>query len=171
MAIILPYKDKYPKIAPTAFIAENAVIIGDVEIGAEASIWFNCVLRGDVNYIRVGEGSNIQDGTIVHVNRHEGPTIIGRGVTVGHSALLHACRLEDYSFIGMGAKVIDYVTVKTNAMVGAGSLVPPKKVVNTGELWTGVPAKLHRLLTQDEINFIKTSEQNYKNLAFEYLNA
>ncbi|MBA8667009.1 gamma carbonic anhydrase family protein [Holosporaceae bacterium 'Namur'] len=171
MAIILPYKDKYPKIAPNAFIAENAVIIGDVEIGAEASIWFNCVLRGDVNYIRVGEGSNIQDGTIVHVNRREGPAIIGKGVTVGHSALLHACRLEDYSFIGMGAKVIDYVTVKTNAMVGAGSLVPPKKVVNTGELWTGVPAKLHRLLTQDEINFIKTSEQNYKNLAFEYLNA
>jgi carbonic anhydrase/acetyltransferase-like protein (isoleucine patch superfamily) len=168
MPIILPYKDKYPKIADDAFIAENAVIIGDVEIGSKASIWYGCVVRGDVNYIRIGEGTNIQDGTIIHVHRNNGPTIIGKGVTVGHLALLHACILEDYSFIGMGAKIIDYCVVKTNAMVGAGSLLSPNKIVNSGELWMGVPAKFARLLTEKEIEHIKTSEQNYKVLASEY---
>ncbi len=169
MPIILPFNGKYPKISEDAFIAENAVVIGDVEIASQASIWYGCIIRADVNYIRVGRGTNIQDATVIHVNRHGGPTIIGEGVTVGHSALLHACRLEDYSFIGMGAKVIDYSVVKSNAMVGAGSLIPPKKVINSGELWVGVPAKFHRLLSEEEINHIKTSEQNYKILAFEYL--
>lgn len=170
MALILPYKGKYPKIAPDAFIADNAVIIGDVEIASQANIWFGCILRGDVNYIKVGEGTNIQDATVIHVNLNDGPTIIGAGVTVDHSAILHACHLEDYCFVGMGAKVIDYSIIKTHAMVGAGSLIAPKKVVNSGELWTGVPAKFHRQLTQDEIIFIKISQQNYINLSKEYIN-
>jgi len=168
MAIILPYKDKHPKIDKTAFVAENAVIIGDVEIGPNASVWFGCVIRGDVNYIRIGEGSNIQDATTIHVNRKDGPTIIGKGVTVGHKVLLHACILEDYSFIGMGAQIIDYALVKIHAMVAAGSLITPKKVVETGELWAGVPAKFFRKLTDEEINYIATSERNYINLANEY---
>ncbi len=168
MAIILPYKGKIPKIDPTAFIAENAIIIGDVEIGANASIWFGCVVRADVNYVKIGEGTNIQDGTIIHVHRKNGPTIIGKGVTVGHMALLHACTLQDYSFVGMGAKIIDYTTIQTNAMVAAGAVLAPNKVVKSGELWAGIPAKLMRQMTQEEIDYIKISESNYIKLAQEY---
>lgn len=168
MPIILPYKGKTPKIDPSAYIADNAVVIGDVEIGANASIWFGCVVRGDVNYIRIGEGTNVQDGTVIHVHRNQGPTIIGKGVTIGHMALLHACTLEDYSFVGMGAKIIDYSTVKTNAMVAAGGVLAPRKVVETGQLWAGVPAKYFRDMNQDELDWIKISEQNYIKLAGEY---
>ena len=170
MAIILPYKGKLPKIDPTAYIADNAVIIGDVEIGANASIWFGCVLRGDVNYIKIGDGTNIQDGTIVHVHRKDGPTIVGKGVTIGHMALLHACKLHDYSFIGMGAKIIDYTEVETNAMVAAGAVLSPRKVVKAGELWAGIPAKFLRKMTQEELDYIKISESNYIKLASEYRN-
>ncbi len=169
MAIILPYKGKYPKIADDAFIAANAVIIGDVEIKSGASIWYNCVVRGDVHHIKIGEKTNIQDGTIIHVHRKDGPTIIGRGVTVGHLALLHACTLEDYSFVGMGAKVIDYARVEMHAMVAAGSLIAPRKVVKKGELWAGIPAKFLRPMTQEEIDYIPVSEANYYKLATEYL--
>jgi carbonic anhydrase/acetyltransferase-like protein (isoleucine patch superfamily) len=129
MALILPHKGVFPKIDPTAFIAENAVIIGDVEIGAESNIWYSCVLRGDVCHIRVGKRTNIQDGTIIHVNHIEGPTIVGDGVTVGHQALLHACHLQDHCFIGMGAKVLDYSTVETHAMVAAGAMITQNKCV------------------------------------------
>ena len=169
MAIILPYKGKLPKIDSTAFIAENAVIIGDVEIGANVGIWYGCIVRGDVNSIKIGEGTNIQDGTIIHVNRKDGPTIIGKGITVGHMALLHACTLHDHSFVGMGAKVIDYTTVETHAMVAAGAVLSPRKTVKSGELWAGVPAKLMRQMTQEEIDYIKISESNYIKLAKEYL--
>jgi carbonic anhydrase/acetyltransferase-like protein (isoleucine patch superfamily) len=99
MAIISPYKNKMPKIASDAFIAQNAVIIGDVEIGSKSSVWYNCVIRGDVNYIRIGDETNIQDGTIIHVGTNNGPTIIGSGVTIGHKALIHACKIYDNSFI------------------------------------------------------------------------
>lgn len=168
MAIILPYNGKYPKIADDAFIAKNAVIIGDVEIGSKANIWYGCVVRGDVNHIRIGEGTNIQDGTIVHVNRDNGPTIIGKGVTIGHMALLHACHLHDYSFVGMGAKVIDFAVVETNAMVAAGSLIAPHKKVLSKQLWAGVPAKFFREMSQEEIDYIKISEANYIKLAHEH---
>jgi carbonic anhydrase/acetyltransferase-like protein (isoleucine patch superfamily) len=168
MAIILPYKGKTPKIHDDAFIADNAVVIGDVEIEKNASIWFGCVVRGDVNYIRIGEGTNIQDGTIIHVHRHGGPTVIGKGVTVGHMALLHACTLEDYSFIGMGAKVIDYTTVETEGMVAAGAVLAPRKVVKSKQLWAGVPAKYFRDMTKDELDWIRISEKNYIELAKEY---
>lgn len=169
MPTILPYKGKYPKIAEDAFIAANAVIIGDVEIGSKASIWYGCVVRGDVNHIRIGEGTNIQDGTIIHVNRNDGPTIIGKGVTVGHLALLHACILHDHSFVGMGSKVIDNAVVETNGMVAAGALISPKKVVGRNQLWAGVPAKFFRELSQEEIDYIKISESNYIKLATEHL--
>lgn len=165
MAIILPYNGRYPQIADSAFIAQNAVIIGDVTIGDNASIWYNCVLRGDIEKIVVGDNTNIQDGTIVHVNREKGPTIIGSNVTVGHLALLHACILEDYSFVGMGAKIIDYATVREFAMVAAGSLVTPNKVVPSRELWSGAPARFMRALSDDDINKIKQSALNYVELA------
>ena len=169
MATILPYKNKSPKIASDAFVAENAVIIGDVEIGSQTSVWYGCVIRGDVNYIRIGEGTNIQDGTIIHVNRNNGPTVIGKNVTVGHKVLLHACVLEDSSFVGMGAKVMDFAHVHTNSMVGAGALVTPGKIVSEGELWKGVPAQFSRKLKDEEIEHINISASNYINLGSEYL--
>lgn len=169
MALILPYNNKYPKIANDAFIAPNAVIIGDVEIGSKASIWYGCVIRGDVNHIRVGKNTNIQDGTIIHVSRYEGPTLIGEGVTVGHQALLHACIVEDNAFIGMAAQIIDNAHVESFAMVAAGSMIAPQKKVRKGELWAGVPGKFMRLLTQKEMDYIKTSEENYMKLAQEHI--
>jgi gamma-carbonic anhydrase len=169
MPVILPYKGKYPKIAEDAFIAANAVIIGDVEIGSKASIWYGCVVRGDVHHIRIGDGTNIQDGTVIHVNRNDGPTIIGKGVTVGHMALLHACILEDHCFVGMGSKVIDNAVVKTHGMVAAGALISPNKIVESKQLWAGVPGKFFRELSQDEIAYIKISEDNYIKLASEHL--
>jgi carbonic anhydrase/acetyltransferase-like protein (isoleucine patch superfamily) len=169
MALILPYKGKMPKIAPDAFIAENAVIIGDVEIGSESSVWYGCIIRGDVNYIRIGNRTNIQDGTVIHVHRKQGPTIIGNGITIGHQVLLHACTLEDSCFIGMAAQVIDYAVVKQYSMVAASALVTPRKIVPSKELWAGSPAKLLRNLSAEEIDHIKVSEDNYVKLAKEYM--
>jgi carbonic anhydrase/acetyltransferase-like protein (isoleucine patch superfamily) len=169
MPIILPYEDKFPQIAEDAFIADNAVIIGDVVIGSQSSIWYNCVVRGDVNYIRIGKRTNIQDGTIIHVHRNNGPTIIGDDVTIGHKALLHACVIEDLSFIGMGAQVIDYATVKSKAMVAASALISPNKTIPSGDLWGGIPAKYMRKLTDEELDHISISAQNYVELALKYL--
>lgn len=169
MPLILPYNGVYPQIAPDAFIAQNAVIIGNVEIGSNASIWYGCVLRGDVNYIKVGIGSNIQDNTVIHVSRYNGPTIIGNGVTIGHSALIHAAICEDHSFIGMGSKMLDNSVVKTHGMLAAGALLAPNKIVATGEIWAGTPAKFFRKLSQEEKDYIKTSEDNYIKLGQEYL--
>lgn len=170
MAIILPYRDKFPKIAEDAFIAPNSIIIGDVEIGSKSSIWYNCVIRGDVNYIRIGSKTNIQDGTIVHVGTNDGPTVIGNGVTIGHKALIHACTLCDHSFIGMSATIMDYATVKSYSMVAAGALVSPKKIVEENELWAGVPAKFMRILTEAEKNYISISKNRYVNLGQEHKN-
>ena len=168
MAVILPYKNQFPKIAKDAFIAENAVIIGDVEIDSKSSIWYNCVVRGDVNYIRIGKETNIQDGTIIHVGTNNGPTIIGDGVTIGHKALIHACTICDYSFIGMNSTIMDRAQIKSYSMVAAGALVTNSKIVEINELWAGVPAKFLRQLKKDEIEYINISKDRYVNLAKEY---
>ena len=157
-----------PKIAPDAFIAPNAVIIGDVEIGSKTNVWFNCVIRGDVNTIRIGERTNIQDGTIIHVTRKTGPTKIGSGVTIGHMVLLHACTLEDNSFIGMQSTIMDGAIVESGGMVAAGAIVTPGKRIPSGQIWAGNPAKYFRDLKPAEAEFIKTSENNYVMLAEEY---
>jgi carbonic anhydrase/acetyltransferase-like protein (isoleucine patch superfamily) len=172
-ALIKPHENITPRIAPDAFIAETAVVIGDVEIGAAASIWYGCVLRGDSNSIKVGARTNIQDGTVIHVNHErEGAagtrTTIGSDVTVGHMALLHACTLEDGSFVGMKACVMDGVVVESGAMVAAGALVTPGKRVKKGELWAGSPAKLMRPLTEKEIAYFTYSAQHYADLAASY---
>lgn len=166
---ILPYKSTYPTIAQDSFVAPSADIIGDVVIGNETGIWFGCVLRGDVAEIRVGNRTNIQDGTIVHVTRRGHPTLIGNGVTIGHKAMLHACNLKDHCFIGMSATLMDDVVVETHAMVAAGALVTPGKTIKTGQIWAGNPAKHFRDLTEDEINHIHTSEENYVKHVHEYL--
>lgn len=163
------YKGISPKIAKDAFVAPSADIIGDVEIGSESSIWFNCVLRGDVAEIRIGKRTNIQDGTVIHVTRNGHPTIIGDGVTVGHNAMLHACKLESGSFVGMGATIMDNVIVQSGAMVAAGALVTPGKTVKSGQIWAGNPAKYFRDLTEEEAAFISISEKNYAIHAREYL--
>ncbi len=167
-AIILPYKGIYPTIHPDAWIAPGAAIIGDVHIGAESNVWFGCVIRGDVNTIRIGERTNIQDGTVIHVTRETGPTTIGSGITIGHSVLLHACTLQDDCFIGMHATVMDHAVVESGAMVAACANVTYNKTIPTGQLWAGNPAKYFRDLKPEEAAFIPKSAQNYIELAKEY---
>ncbi|MBV6632717.1 MAG: gamma carbonic anhydrase family protein [Alphaproteobacteria bacterium] len=168
-ATILPYQGVWPKISKDAFIASTATIIGDVEIGPGSSIWYGCVLRGDVNVIRVGENTNIQDGTVVHVSSTTQGTYIGDNITIGHMALIHACTLEDGCFIGMKACVMDDAKVSSGAMIGAGALVTPGKQVPSGELWLGSPAKKARDLTKDERDYLVESPAHYARLAVTYL--
>ena len=166
--VILPYQGRIPRIADDAFVAHGAVIVGDVEIGRQSSVWFNCVLRGDLNVIRVGARTNIQDGTVVHIDSREFSTTIGDDVTIGHLALIHACTLEDGCFVGMGATVMDGVVVETGAMVAAGALVTPGKRVPSGELWGGRPARRMRALTDEDTALFAEIVDGYVRLAANY---
>jgi carbonic anhydrase/acetyltransferase-like protein (isoleucine patch superfamily) len=158
---IITYKGTTPKIDPTVFIAEGVHIIGDVEIGRDSSVWFNTVIRGDVNFIRIGERTNIQDNTVIHVTNKRFPTHIGSNVTIGHSAVIHACTINDYSLIGMGAVVLDDARIGPYSLVAAGAVVTMGMVVPEGMLVAGVPAKIIRPLTADERTFLEQSAQNY----------
>ena len=167
--MIRPWQGVWPKIHPDAFVAENAVIIGDVEIGAGSSIWYNVVLCGDVDKIIIGEGTNIQDCTVVHVSRVEGgSTIIGNNITIGHMALIHACTLEDGCFIGMKACVMDRAVVAAGSMIGAGALLTAGKTTAPGELWLGSPAKAVRALNDGEQAMLMKSPRDYAILAQQY---
>ena len=176
MPVILPYRGILPTIAPDAFIADTAVIIGDVEIGAGSSIWFGCVLRGDVNHIRIGARTNVQDGTIIHVSHHSPynkvghPTLIGEEVTVGHGTIIHACTIGDRCLIGMGACILDGAQVMNHGFVGAGAIIGPGKVVGEGELWLGNPGRFVRRLGDKEIESLLYSAQHYVRLKDQYLN-
>lgn len=150
-----------PQISNTAFIAASAVVSGAVRIGDDCSIWHNVTLRGDANYITIGAGTNIQDNSVVHIDSAIYPTIIGAHVTIGHSAIIHACTLGDYSFVGMGAIVMDGAIIEPHAMVAAGAMVTPGKRVPSGELWAGRPAKKMRDLSDDEQKGLKTSALRY----------
>jgi carbonic anhydrase/acetyltransferase-like protein (isoleucine patch superfamily) len=165
---ILPWKGVRPIVAADAFIAPTATLIGDLVIGARSSVWFNVVLRGDVNYIRIGARTNIQDGTIVHVATNDGPTLIGDDVLIGHAAIIHGCTLEDGCFVGMAATVMDDAVVETGAMVAAGALVTPGKRVKRGQLWAGSPAKFMRDLTEAEVAQMKVQTARYADLADAY---
>lgn len=171
MPLILPYNGVLPRIHPTAFIAENAVVIGDVEIGPESSIWYGCVVRGDVNVIRIGARTNIQDATVIHVAAKGQGTFIGDDITVGHMAVLHACTLESGCFIGMKACVMDGCHVESKAMAAAGALITPGKRVGAGELWAGSPAKPSRPLRDAEIAYFPESARHYAALAAQYRDA
>jgi len=166
--LILPFKGTLPTIDPECFVAPNATIIGDVVMGKGTNVWFGCVIRGDVHEIRIGERTNIQDGTIVHVTSGKFGTYIGSDITIGHGAVLHACTLEDGCFIGMGATILDGVVVESGAMVAAGAVVTPGKRVKKGELWAGNPAKLLRELKPEDVAFFPKSAENYVNLANQY---
>jgi len=168
---IRPYLDKTPILGERSYIDPAATVIGDVILDEDASIWPGTVVRGDVNFIRVGARTNIQDGTVVHVS-HDGPhaklggfaTVIGADVTIGHKAIIHACKIEDAVLIGMGAVVLDGAVVKKHGFVGAGALVAPGKIVGEGELWLGNPAKKVRMLSDAEIEALYYSAQHYVRL-------
>lgn len=165
---ILSVRGGTPKIDDSAFIASTAVIIGDVEIGANSNIWYHCVLRGDIHEIRIGKDTNIQDGTVVHVARNRFGTYIGDGVTIGHMALIHACTLEDGSMVGMHATVMDGAVVEAGALVAAGALVTPGKRVKAGEMWGGSPARFIRKVSESDIAMINRIAPGYVELSAEY---
>jgi gamma-carbonic anhydrase len=164
----LPYREHRPRVAPDAFVAPGAVLIGDVEIGALASVWFGCVVRGDVCHVRIGARTNFQDGSIIHVSRAGLATLIGVEVTVGHGCIVHACTLEDRSFVGMGSVILDGARIDSEGMLGAGSLLPPGKRIGARELWLGRPARLVRTLRDDELADNAERNQHYVELAAEY---
>jgi carbonic anhydrase/acetyltransferase-like protein (isoleucine patch superfamily) len=163
------FEGKSPKIAPDAWIAPSAAVIGDVTIGAQSGIWFQCVLRGDTNFIRIGARANIQDGTIIHVNAGREATIIGDDVTVGHSALIHACTLEKRAFVGMHATVLDGAVIEEGGMLAAGALLTPGKRIGRNELWAGSPAKLWRIMDAEERAQFDWTATHYVELAQRYL--
>jgi carbonic anhydrase/acetyltransferase-like protein (isoleucine patch superfamily) len=165
---LLRWRGNTPRVDASAFVAPGAHLIGDVEIGAGSSIWFGCVLRGDVYGLRVGARSNLQDNTIVHVVSGGPGTTIGDDVTIGHGCILHACRIEDRGFVGMGSIVLDEACVESDAMLGAGALLTAGKIVPSGELWAGRPARRVRELSPAEIELIRESADRYARLAQEY---
>lgn len=168
---IISFRGHTPEISNSAFIAPTASIIGDVKIGAGSGIWYNCVLRGDMNEIRIGENSNVQDGTIIHVASLGQGTYIGSRVSIGHLALIHACTIEDGAMIGMQATVMDGALIEAGALVAAGSLVPPGKRVLKGQMWAGTPAKYIRDVRQSDQGMIDYIWPVYRDLAGEYIDS
>ena len=158
------FLDKEPKIHETAFVAESAIVIGDVEIGAESSIWFGSIVRGDVNFIRIGARTNVQDGSIIHVSSRTHSTVLEDEITVGHRATLHGCYIESGCLIGIGTIVLDGARVGKNSLVAAGSLVTPDTEIPPGSLVMGSPAKVKRQLTEKEIYNLPRFWQNYTEL-------
>jgi gamma-carbonic anhydrase len=170
MSILITYQGKRPLVAETAFVATGCQIIGDVEIGDGSSIWYNCVLRGDVNRIRIGARSNIQDGTVIHVDSPKGPgpglpTIIGDDVLIGHMVMLHGSILQDRAFVGLGSIVMDGCTIESDGMLAAGSMLTPGKIIRSGELWMGRPAKKLRDMSAEEIAGNRLGAAHYVQLA------
>ncbi|MEM8865697.1 MAG: gamma carbonic anhydrase family protein [Planctomycetota bacterium] len=161
MATLLPYRGIFPRIDETVFLADGARVIGDVEIGAQSSVWFNAVVRGDVCPIRIGELTNVQDNCTLHVTHDTGPLNIGSRVTIGHNAVLHACTVKDRVLVGMGATLLDGCVLEPHTLVAAGSLVRQGFTAPSGMLIAGVPATVKRPLTDAEIRNIDESPDNY----------
>ena len=161
---IIPYQETTPNIDQEAYIADGCIIIGAVTIGTKSSIWFNSVLRGDVAPIVIGENTNVQDGSVIHTSRFNGPVKIGDFVTIGHMALIHACTIQNNAFIGMRATVMDNVVIEEYGFVAAGALITPNKLIKSKELWAGVPAKFIRYITEIEIEHMQATNENYVKL-------
>ena len=162
---VLPFEGKLPLIHPDAWIAPTAIVVGNVEIGAESSVWYHCVLRGDTNIMRIGARTNIQDGSILHLNAGAEALIIGDDVTIGHACIVHACTLRNRAFVGMGATVLDRAVIEEGGMLGAGGLLPPGKRIGPNELWIGNPAKLARVMTAEERAHFDRTAAHYVELA------
>jgi len=165
MAYILKVKDVSPQIAKNCFLAPNATIVGDVEIGEDCSIWFNAVVRGDVHYIKIGKNVNIQDGAVIHCTYKKAPVNIGNNVSIAHNAIVHGCTIEDDVLVGMGAILMDDVYVESKSLIAAGALVSKGTRIKTGEVWAGVPAKkiknIDEDLLQGEVHRISSSYNMY----------
>jgi carbonic anhydrase/acetyltransferase-like protein (isoleucine patch superfamily) len=157
---ILPYEGKRPSIDKSVFLADGVRIVGDVTIGTDSSVWYNTVIRGDIHYVRIGRGTNIQDLSVLHVTHETNPLEVGDQVTVGHGATLHGCTLMNRCLIGMGAIVLDGAIVEEHALVAAGAVVPPGMKVPSGSLVAGVPARVIRELTETELaEFVASSDR------------
>lgn len=172
---IRSFKASFPRLGARAYVDDNAVVIGDVEVGDDASIWPMCSIRGDVNLIRIGARSNIQDGSVIHVTHRHGElpeghaTIIGNDVTVGHKVILHGCTIENLCLIGIGSIVLDGAIIRSKVLLGAGSLVPEGKDLEGGYLWLGRPAKKVRELTDNELRWFEYSARHYIKLKNDYM--
>jgi len=167
-ASIITFKNRSPKIHPTAFLCEGVRIIGDVEIGKDCSVWYNSVIRGDVHFIKIGNGSNIQDMSMLHVTNNKYPLVLGKNVSVAHSVTLHGATLEDSCMVGIGAIVLDNARVGANSLVGAGAVVRENWTVPEGTLVAGVPAKVIRDLSDEELLRVSSTASNYKKYVAEY---
>ncbi len=162
MPVILPVKGVVPKFGNNCFIAPNATIVGDVEMGNDCSVWFNAVLRGDVNIIRMGNKVNVQDGAVIHCTYLKAATHIGNNVSIGHNAIVHGCVIKDNVLIGMGAIIMDNVTVESNSIIAAGAVVLENTIVEPGCIYAGVPAKKVKDISEEMINGeIKRIAENY----------
>ncbi|BBC71430.1 gamma carbonic anhydrase family protein [Altererythrobacter sp. B11] len=175
-ATILPFEGKVPRIHESAFVAPGARIIGDVTIGPEASVWYNCVLRGDIHRIEIGARSNVQDGSVFHVEGPrpdtEGcPTIVGEDCVIGHMAVVHGATLEDRAFVGMGAVAMDACRIDAGAMLGAGALLSPGKSIPEREIWVGRPAKFLKRQSEEQVEKIRFQSARYCELARRHLAA
>jgi carbonic anhydrase/acetyltransferase-like protein (isoleucine patch superfamily) len=166
--MILPFREQHPRLGAGVWIAATARVIGDVELGDDVNVWFGAVVRGDVFPIRIGRGTNIQDNAVIHVTTDRHATEIGEGVTIGHGATLHGCRVGDRALIGIGAIVLDQAVIGEEAMIGAGALVSPGMVIPPRTLAIGSPARVKRDLTAEELGFLRYSGPHYVEIAREY---
>ena len=167
--MLRPFRSILPKVHPTAYVDQSAQVIGDVELGQDSSVWMNVVIRGDVNAIRIGDRTNIQDGTIIHVMRGTHPTNIGNEVTVGHAAILHGCTIHDRVLIGMGATLLNGADIGEDSIVAAGSLVPEEKKFPPRSLLMGRPAAVRRELSEHEVSSIRDYAERYVGYRKDYM--
>ena len=168
--MIKKFQNKQPQLGKNVYVSENAMVIGDVTLGDEVNIWFGAVLRGDMHYIKIGNRTNIQDNSVVHVTTRVSPTNIGSGVTVGHGAIIHGCTIEDDCLIGMGAILMDDAIIGAGSLIGAGALIPPNMKIPKNSLVVGSPGKVIRPIKEVEREMILERPQEYIDLASIYLN-
>ena len=166
--MIIPYKGKWPEIHETAFVAPSTDVIGDVTLGAHSSLWFQVVVRGDVNWIKIGKRTNVQDHSMLHVTRVKSPLTIGDEVTIGHRAMIHGCKIGNRVLVGMGAILLDDCEIGDDCIIGAGTIVTQKKIIPPRSLVVGSPGKVVRELTPEELAFLPKSAQNYVDDSSDY---